>query len=172
MSEMVLPQAVHHDAGRERIVRSREPPGQSQPSAPGFLPGQRGVAEHLDETPGHLHAGLVRLPANLHAGIVRRAFRDAIGQRHGTTGQPGIQLAALVLLLRVRCSDLRTQLFESGLSREVSGRRGLRRLQRRQGRLRDYEVVSIECRFRSWKMPAAVDVKVVYGAIPAGSEGA
>ena len=69
-AEVLLPQAIDHHAGRQRIVAAGNPPGKLHASAPsrdGWLPVP---CQDAREMPRHQLAEPVVAPANVHADIV------------------------------------------------------------------------------------------------------
>ena len=81
-AEMVLPDTVDHDAGRERIARVREPLGQLQPTTAGARR-QRVAAEDREESPRHQIARSFRIAALVQPGVVWLSVHHAIGHRRG-----------------------------------------------------------------------------------------
>ena len=77
---MVLPDAVDHHAGRQRVLRIGQPVGQLQAAAALAIGGQRLAAEDLQEAARRLGAEVHRVAALVDADVVRLALADGVAR--------------------------------------------------------------------------------------------
>ena len=105
-AEMVLPDAIHHHASGEWIVRRQDPVGQVRPTAALGIRRQRGTAEHSEEAARHDFTAARRIAFLLHGHVGRLGgLADRVGQFKGQGLFRFIRGGLLGLL------DLRLQVF-------------------------------------------------------------
>ena len=96
-AEVVLPDAVDHHAGGQRVRGSVSQPASCSRPLPASSGGSRLAAEDLEEPARDLGAQLLGLALELDPGVGRRAFRGGVGLVEGR--QLLHQLVALLLEL-------------------------------------------------------------------------
>ncbi len=80
-AEMVLPDAVDHDARGQRVLRAGDMGGKLAATAAGFLRRNEGAAEHGDKPSRDFLAEIERLAALLDPAVPRSAIGHGVGHR-------------------------------------------------------------------------------------------
>ena len=80
LAKVILPNAIHHHAGRERILRPREPLRQFEAAAARGSIRELASTQNFKEAARHFIPQFIRLAPQLNPGVTRRPFADRIGE--------------------------------------------------------------------------------------------